>query len=250
MNNTAERVAVVIEDDADIQEILKSILLEAGFEVKVAGTGAEGIALVTEFDPVLTTVDVNMPGMDGFETVKRLRMLSGQGIIMISARFDEIDVVRGLTAGADDFLAKPFRTGELRARIDALGRRGPAAAMRVTTAASEETTDLWQEHDGLRLHADHRIVEVSGVSVALTRSEFDLLESLFLNKNRVHTKAELVRELHGDSYTTSDVVTESDARSLGVHVANVRKKLGRTSAGLDRIETVHGVGYRLRAPAV
>jgi DNA-binding response OmpR family regulator len=271
MSETAERIAVVIEDDADIREVIEAILIEAGFTVKVAGTGAAGITLVTSFDPILTTLDVNMPGMDGFETLKRIRLLSERSIIMISARIDEIDVVRGLSAGADDFVAKPFRTGELRARIDAVLRRAPAdvpAAAPVTVAAATPVTAPvtaptgvvseptsapaptqhgWLEHDGLRLNPARRVVEVAGESVLLTRSEFDLLANLVQPGNRVHTKAELVLELHGEAYVTNGLVTDADKRSLEVHVANVRKKIGRTTAGAHRIETVRGVGYRLGA---
>lgn len=251
LRQTAERIAVVIEDDADIREIIEAILIEAGFTVKVAGTGAEGIALVTTFDPILTTLDVNMPGMDGFETLKRLRLLSERSIIMISARFDEIDVVRGLSAGADDFVAKPFRTGELRARIDAALRRAPAAEAAALspspTPAFARAPHGWLEHDGLQVDPARRAVQVHGTPVVLTRSEFDLLASLIEPGNRVHTKAELVLKLTGDSYVTNDLVTHADKRSLEVHVANVRKKIGRTTAGADRIETVRGVGYRLRA---
>ena len=243
MNQSEQRIAVVIEDDADIQEVLEAILIEAGFVVKVADSGAAGIDLVSSYDPVLTTLDVNMPGMDGFETLKRLRALTTRSIIMISARFDEIDVVRGLSAGADDFVAKPFRTAELRARIDAVLRRTAA----VVAPAAEPSPSGWREHDGLRLDAERHRVELNQVPVALTRSEFDLLASLFDHGDRVHTKAELILSVQGDSYVTSGLVTDADRRSLEVHVANLRRKIGRTSAGVERIETVRGVGYRLRA---
>lgn len=254
MSQTIERIAVVIEDDADIREVIEVILIEAGFEVKLASTGAAGVELVRAFDPILTTLDVNMAGMDGFETLKRIRLLTARSIIMISARFDEIDVVRGLSAGADDFVAKPFRTGELRARIDAVLRRAPAAepaaAPAVTEPASAPPPKLaasaWLEHDGLRLDPARRVVEAEGESVLLTRSEFDLLANLIRGDDRVHTKAELILELRGERYATSGVVTAADKRSLEVHVANVRKKIGQVSTGADRIETVRGVGYRLR----
>ncbi|MDJ0350642.1 response regulator transcription factor [Cryobacterium sp. PH29-G1] len=242
MTETTERVAVVIEDDPDIQEVLEAILIEAGFVVHLAGTGAEGVALMQELHPTLTTLDVNMPGMDGFETLKRLRRLSTSSIIMISARFDEIDVVHGLSAGADDFVAKPFRTAELRARIDAALRRAPLAA------PTDPKESGWLQHDGLRLHVDRRLVQVNGTALLLTRSEFDLLASLFQPENRVHTKHELVLQVRSDNFATSGLVTDSDRRSLEVHVANLRKKIGRSADGADRIETVRGVGYRL-APA-
>ena len=241
MAETAERVAVVIEDDADIGEVLEAILGEAGFVVTIARTGAAGVQLVRDQNPTLTTLDVNMPGMDGFETLKRIRLLTDRSIIMISARFDEIDVVRGLSAGADDFVAKPFRTGELRARIDAVLRRAPAAAEPDPLASG------WLQHDGLRLNPERRLVEVDRASVLLTRSEFDLLASLIQPSNWVHSKAELILELRGGSYVTSGLVTDSDRRSLEVHVANVRRKIGRTRSGAERIETVRGVGYRLAA---
>ena len=254
MTEIAERVAVVIEDDADIGEVLEAILIEAGFVVTIAGTGAAGVQLVRELNPTLTTLDVNMPGMDGFETLKRIRVLTDRSIIMISARFEEIDVVHGLSAGADDFVAKPFRTGELRARIDAvLRRRAPSAVVsapagqRMAVDEPEPAASGWLQHDGLRLNSERRLVEVDGASVVLTRSEFDLLASLLQPGNRVYTKAELVLELRGESYVTSGLVMDSDRRSLEVHVANVRKKIGRTSTGTERIETVRGVGYRLGA---
>ena len=105
----------------------------------------------------------------------------------------------------------------------------------------------WLQHDGLRLNPERRLVEVDRTSVLLTRSEFDLLASLIQPGNWVHSKAELVLELRGESYATSGLVADSDRRSLEVHVANVRKKNGRTSTGAERIETMRGVGYRLTA---
>lgn len=238
----SDRIAVVIEDDADVGEVIESILIEAGFEVKLAGTGAEGVELVRAHAPTLTTLDVNMPGMDGFETLKRIRLLTASSIIMISARFDEVDVVRGLSAGADDFVAKPFRTGELRARIDAVLRRAPTVfdATQPSSVPRLEPNG-WLHHDGLRLDPARRVVEVDGASVLLTRSEFDLLARLLQRVDQVHSKGELILELRGDSYA-SGLVTLADKRSLEVHVANLRKKIGPA----DRIETVRGVGYRLR----
>ncbi|WP_233201641.1 response regulator transcription factor [Cryobacterium sp. Y11] len=247
-----DRIAVVIEDDADVGEVIAAILIQAGFTVKLASTGAEGIELVQVHAPTLTTLDVNMPGMDGFETLKRIRHITASSIIMISACFDEIDVVRGLNAGADDFVAKPFRIGELRARIDAVLRRTstvaglhPATSTPTPTPTPFENTPQlesrrWLHHDGLRLDKAQRIVEVDGASVVLTRSEFDLLAQLFQPTNQVHSKTNLIHEIRSNKHT-SGLLTPADKRSLEVHVANLRKKIGPT----NRIETVHGVGYRL-----
>ncbi|MFO7689097.1 MAG: response regulator transcription factor [Cryobacterium sp.] len=254
-----DRIAVVVEDDPDVREVLESILIEAGFLVHAASTGAHGIELVREFNPSLITLDVTLPGIDGFETLRRIRLLTERSIIMISAHFDEIDVVQGLRAGADDFVAKPFRSGELRARIDAVLRRNtPAAAPAGTPEPVVAVTPLadaalsaqgWVARAGLRLNRERRLVEVDHEPVDLTRSEFDLLATLFQSADRVHTKAELVLKLRGGRYAMSGLVTDADKRSLEVHVANVRRKIGRNAAGTDRVETVRGVGYRLRAAA-
>lgn len=241
-----DRIAVVIEDDADVGEVIEAILIQAGFDVKLASTGADGVELVRVHAPTLTTLDVNMPGMDGFETLKRIRQITASSIIMISACFDEVDVVRGLSAGADDFVAKPFRIGELRARIDAVLRRALAVAVLgpVASTSGEATSEFesrgWLHHDGLRLDKARRIVEVDGASVVLTRSEFDLLAQLLQPADQVHSKAKLILEVRSDSYA-SGLLTSADKRSLEVHVANLRKKIGPA----DRIETVRGVGYRL-----
>lgn len=125
MNRSVEsrRVAVVIDDDADIRNLLELILTEAGFDTVLTGDGISGIRAVRDYQPSLVTLDINMPGMDGFETLKRIKNLSNCYTIMISARNDEFDLVNGLQSGADDYLSKPFRPRELRARVDAGLRR-------------------------------------------------------------------------------------------------------------------------------
>jgi two-component system OmpR family response regulator len=117
------RVAVVIEDDADIRHLLETVLTQAGFQVITAGNGLDGIDAVRRYDPLVTTLDVNMPGMDGFETARRIRDFSSTYIVMLTALGEEIDAMQGLDAGADDYVNKPFRPRELRARIEALLRR-------------------------------------------------------------------------------------------------------------------------------
>lgn len=118
-----KRVAVVIEDDADIRNLLEAILDQAGFTCFAAASGAEGILAVREHQPILTTLDISLPGIDGFEVARQIRSFSTTYIIMLSARDEEIDTLMGLDAGADDYLTKPFRPRELRARIEAMLRR-------------------------------------------------------------------------------------------------------------------------------
>jgi DNA-binding response OmpR family regulator len=123
MSGQPERVAVVIEDDADIRNLLEAILAQAGFTCHSAADGVEGIAAVRQHQPILTTLDISLPGIDGFEVARRIRAFSMTYIVMLSARDEEIDTLMGLDAGADDYLTKPFRPRELRARIEAMLRR-------------------------------------------------------------------------------------------------------------------------------
>ena len=115
--------AVIIEDDPDVRDLIDLVLSQSGFRTVLAEDGLEGVEAVRQHDPLITTLDVNMPGMDGFAVAKRLREFSNTYLIMITALADEIDVVQGFEAGADDYLVKPFRPRELRARADSMLRR-------------------------------------------------------------------------------------------------------------------------------
>lgn len=243
------RVAIVIEDEEDIRSLLSTVLAQAGFEVHGAGNGADGVDLVREHRPLVTTLDVNMPGMDGFETAKRIRAISSTYIVMLSARTEEIDALQGLEAGADDYVAKPFRPRELRARIDAMLRRPRhvAPADPDAVAESDSSDSAWLEHHGLRLNASTHLVTVDGADVELTRSEFDILADLLIAGRRVRAKSDLALMLRGDQYAVSDFVSDSDARAIEVHMANLRRKLGESPSQPRWIETVRGVGYRLTA---
>ncbi len=150
MEHTAEqRIAVVIEDDADIRNLLRTILVQSGFSPILTSNGEDGIEAVRVHEPLLTTLDVQMPGMDGFAVAKRLREFSSTYIIMLTGQTEEIDVIQGLDSGADDYLVKPFRPRELRARVDSLLRRPrqvagesdaarPAASGAVPTGATAD----------------------------------------------------------------------------------------------------------------
>jgi DNA-binding response OmpR family regulator len=256
------RVAVVVEDEEDIRSLLATVLEQAGFTVHTAATGDEGLALVRAHSPLVTTLDVNMPGMDGFETAKRIRAISATYIVMLTARTEEIDALMGLDSGADDYVTKPFRPRELRARIEAMLRRprvhvaAPAAPVRPpahsggapAAAATSREQEGWLEHKGVRLHPDMRIAMLSGRELDLTRSEFDLLADLLASGRRVLSKSHLALMLRGDEYTDSGYVSDSDARAIEVHMANLRRKLGESPADPQWIETVRGAGYRLTAP--
>ncbi len=257
------RVAVVVEDEEDIRTLLTTVLEQAGFIVHAAANGLEGLDLVRKHDPVVTTLDVNMPGMDGFETAKRIRAVSSTYIVMLTARTEEIDALQGLEAGADDYVAKPFRPRELRARIDAMLRRprvqgaGSAEPSPATAAAAslEDTVPTaasgsaegWLTHKELSVHPEMRIAMVSGSELELTRSEFDILADLLASGRRVLSKTDLALMLRGERFTGAEFVSDSDARAIEVHMANLRRKLGESPASPRWIETVRGVGYRLTA---
>lgn len=259
------RVAVVIEDEADIRQLLSDVLESAGFEVHAAGTGLEGIELVRTHSPVVTTLDVSMPGIDGFETAKRIRAISPTYIVMLTARGEEIDALQGLESGADDYVTKPFRPRELRARIEAMLRRsrmqtpasepaespaavavepGAGAAPAAAPPSAPHEDAEWLMHNGLRVHPEMHLVIRDGDNVELTRSEFDILVDLLAARGRVVAKAQLALMLRGDHYG-SEYVSDSDARAIEVHMANLRRKLGESPSRPRWIETVRGVGYRL-----
>lgn len=246
MSEEETRIAVVIEDDPDIRSLLATVLAQAGFQVHAAGTGHEGIALVECHDPLVTTLDVNMPGMDGFETARRIRSISPTYIVMLTARTEEIDALQGLDAGADDYVTKPFRPRELRARIEAMLRRP-----RMHVAAPAPTADTagsgWLRHNGLAIHPEMRLATVDGAELELTRSEFDILAELLASGRRVVSKTELALMLRGERHTGAGYVNDSDARAIEVHVANLRRKLRESPSRPRWIETVRGVGYRLTA---
>ncbi|UJP10284.1 response regulator transcription factor [Microbacterium sp. KUDC0406] len=242
------QTAVVIEDDPDIRDLIDQVLEQAGFTVFAAGSGPEGIELVDQHGPVVTTLDVSLPGMDGFETARRIRASSSTYIVMLTARAEEIDTLQGLQAGADDYMTKPFRPRELRARIEAMLRRprvGGGAQTAASPAVTADDDPDWLEHRGLRLHPDMHIASADGEDLDLTRSEFDILHDLMSAGRRVVGKEDLALMLRGDRTAGVGYVSEHDVRAIEVHVANLRRKLGESAMQPRWIETVRGVGYRL-----
>ncbi|MET0931894.1 MAG: response regulator, partial [Aeromicrobium sp.] len=139
-----QKLAVIIEDDADVRNLLKTVLTQSGFQTILTTNGADGIEAVRTHNPILTTLDVSMPGMDGFAAAKRIREFSNTYIVMLTALDDEIDVVQGLDSGADDYLIKPFRPRELRARIETMMRRPRDRAGVVGEQAPDTAAAPWQ----------------------------------------------------------------------------------------------------------
>jgi two-component system OmpR family response regulator len=267
------RRAVVIEDDDDIRHLLETVLSQAGFAVTACANGYDGIEAVRSVGPTVVTLDVNMPGIDGFETAKRIRSFSDAYIVMLTALGEEIDTLQGLESGADDYVTKPFRPRELRARIEAMLRRpragaAPAHAPAVGLGRPAEPPSYAPpamgahaappgatatpavpaerlEHLGLLIDLGTRLVMADGQEIPLTRSEFDLLAALMQSGRRVRTKADLAILLRNETYVTSNFVSDADKRGIEVHMGNLRKKIGENSVTPRWIETVRGVGYRM-----
>lgn len=245
--------AVVIEDDVAVRDILIEVFESAGFIAIGATNGIDGVAAVQAHAPRITTVDINMPGIDGFETVKRIRAISETYIVLVTARADESDAVLGLSVGADDYVTKPFRLREFRARVEAMLRRprrveaaSPESSAIAVAAPVEPASGNVLTHRDLRLDRLARTVHRDGVEVSLTRTEFDLIQTLLESNRRARAKEDLALVVRGDE-PGGTYVSELDKRAIEAHVANLRRKLGDSIGSPRYIETVRGVGYRLTA---
>jgi DNA-binding response OmpR family regulator len=222
---------LVIDDDPDIRGLLRELLERAGYDVSEAANGRLGLRSLYAEQPDLVLLDVAMPELDGWETLERIRDLSEVPVLMLTARTAELEKVRGLKAGADDYVAKPFGRQELLARVEALLRRvKPGDERPATYADSLVTIDFAK-----------REVTVSGEPVQLTPLEFKLLAAFVHHPNQVLSHEQLLELVWGDA-----VGGGSDRTKL--YVGYLRQKLAAGSAE-GPIETVRGVGYRYRPPA-
>jgi DNA-binding response OmpR family regulator len=245
------RVGLVIEDDHDIRELVRTVLTQAGFDVSVASGGAEGVLMAKSLNPDVITLDLGLPDIDGFEVSRQIREFSDAYIVMLTARTEELDTLIGLESGADDYLTKPFRPRELRARVAAMMRRPRSVpdpgevAVEISPdgAAHPERGNF--SHNGLELSYASRTVAVDGKEMNLTRTEFELLYALLEAGRTVRTKSDLVRRLRDEDYDVGSYISEADERSVEVHMGNLRKKLGDSPQQPRWLQTVRGVGYRL-----
>lgn len=246
-------VAVIIEDDMDVRNLLEGVLCQAGFVVHTAGDGRSGVQAVRDRKPDVVTVDVGLPDIDGFEVLRRVRGFSDAYVVMLTGRSDEPDVLYALQSGADDYITKPFRPREMRARIAAMMRRPrrqqygapPVVSQTMQPVAAAGLSEGVFRHNGLALDVRSRTVDLDGTSLVLTRSEFDLLHALFRARGAVLTRSQLVRAARDDHYLPDTYISESDERAVEVHVGNLRRKLRDDPESPRWLQTVRGVGYRL-----
>ncbi|MGH9012219.1 MAG: response regulator transcription factor [Acidimicrobiia bacterium] len=229
---TAGGTILVVDDEANIADLVELYLRKEGFRVLKAGTGEDGLAAAKRERPRLVVLDVGLPGIDGLEVCRRLRAdvsLGGGNIpvIFLTARDSEIDRILGLEMGGDDYLTKPFSPRELVARVKAILRRSEASA------PAPEVLEV----GGAVIDLGRREVLANGAVVDCTGKEFELLRYLAENRGRALSRQQILDGVWGYGWY-------GDARTVDVHVAQVRKKLGDAVA----ITTVRGVGYRLDPP--
>ena len=230
-DSTSGRI-LVIDDDAELCKLVARFLSAEGFRVETVRTSTQGVERARSGEHELIVLDVMLPGMDGFEILRRLRAESRTPVLMLTARGDDLDRILGLEIGADDYLPKPFNPRELAARIRAILRRANASAS-APNSAPLVVADL-------ELNPNSRVARIRGEVLNLTTIEFDLLDKFMKSVGRVIGREELVKEVLGREFSPFD-------RSIDTHVCNLRRKIGPYSNGTERIKNVRGVGYLFAA---
>ena len=224
---------LIIEDETAIAELEKDYLELSDFEVVLESDGSGGAARALDEDFDLIILDLMLPGMNGFDICKLIRETKNTPIIMVSAKSEDIDKIRGLGLGADDYMTKPFSPGELVARVKAHIER-----YQRLTASGIPTNDVI-EIRGLKIDKTARRVYVNGEEKAFTTKEFDLLTFLAENLNHVFTKEEIFREIW-------EMESIGDIATVTVHIKKIREKIEDSSSKPQYIETIWGVGYRFK----
>jgi DNA-binding response OmpR family regulator len=232
MARPAQRV-LVVDDEPKIAEVVSSYLLKAGFEPVSAATGTQALRLFDTARPCLVILDLMLPDLSGEEVCRRLRARSRVPIIMLTAKIEDGDAVRGLGIGADDYVTKPFSPRQLMARVQAVLRR-------VESGSSPLAQVLKFGGDDLVIDMGAGDVRKGGVTVSMTPREYRLLRVLASNPGRVFSRDELISHALGEDFSGFD-------RTIDAHVKNVRKKIENDHRRPRYILTVHGIGYRFNA---
>lgn len=224
---------LIVEDEAAIAELEKDYLELSGFEVEVSNDGTTGLKRALDEDFDLVILDLMLPGVDGFEICRQVRVEKNTPIIMVSAKKDDIDKIRGLGLGADDYMTKPFSPSELVARVKA----HMARYERLIGSVVEENKVI--EIRGIKIDTTARRVWINGEEKSFTTKEFDLLTFLASHPNRVYTKDELFSEIW-------DMESIGDIATVTVHIKKIREKIEFDTSKPQYIETIWGVGYRFK----
>lgn len=224
---------LIVEDEEAIADLEKDYLELSGFDVEVANDGETGLEKAMKEEYNLLILDLMLPGIDGFEICRRVRGEKNTPIIMVSAKKDDIDKIRGLGLGADDYMTKPFSPSELVARVKA----HLARYERLIGSAAEANKII--EIRGIKIDTTARRVWINGEERTFTTKEFDLLTFLASHPNHVYTKDELFSEIW-------DMESIGDIATVTVHIKKIREKIELDTANPQYIETIWGVGYRFK----
>jgi two-component system phosphate regulon response regulator PhoB len=227
---------LIVEDEEDIRELVSYHLLKEGYQVASVASGEEALTIAENQTPDLILLDVMLPGMDGLAVCQRLRSspkTADVAIMMLTAKSEESDIVRGLNLGATDYVTKPFSPKVLLARVRAVLRRSMAVA--ITEEEAEEGGEVIEMH-GMLIHPGRHEVRIDGNPVALSSTEFRVLHFLASRPGWVFSRQQILDGVHGDNYAITD-------RAVDVQIVGLRKKLGDSG---KFIETVRGVGYRFK----
>lgn len=229
-----KHLILVVDDEPPIVRLVKAKLRVDGYEVLTATRGGEALAIVNQESPDLVVLDVMMPDMDGFETLRRIRQQSTVPVVMLTARGSDMDKLKGLQSGADDYITKPFNPDELEARI--------AAILRRTAGVHQPESEAVLHYPGLIIDLERKIVTADGEEVRLSRTEWDLLSQLAGNAGRVMMHTELLSRIWGPEY-------RNETQYLRTWVSRLRAKLEPKDGSFTLITTYPGMGYRFESPA-
>ena len=224
---------LIVDDDEDISELISLYLVKECFDTKRAEDGDVAIRLFKEYQPDLILLDIMLPGKDGFEICKEIRKEKKVPILMVSAKKDDIDKIRGLGLGADDYLSKPFSPSELVARVKA----HLARYERLVNSSDERNSFI--DVRGIRIDRTARRIFIHDEEKSFTTKEFDLLTFLADNPNHVYSKEDLFKEVWG-------MDSVGDIATVTVHIKKIREKIEEDTTNPQYIETIWGVGYRFK----
>lgn len=224
---------LVVDDEPRYRTLLDLNLKRHGYRAVMAHDGLTGLNLLERYQPRLVLMDLNLPDMDGFDVCRRIREMSPVPVIILTARGQETDKLKGFASGADDYVTKPFSADELLARMEAVMRRGSIRPQQDTATEVLEVGEV-------RLEPAVRRTSIGGREIDLTRTEFQLLHNLAANAGRVMVQEELLRRVWGPGY-------ESDSALLHTTIARLRRKLEVDPAAPRYIQTRRGIGYVLQA---
>jgi two-component system KDP operon response regulator KdpE len=228
-----KKLILIVDDEPAIVRLVRAKLQADGYAVLAASRGAEAISLLEENRPDLVILDLMMPEMNGFETLRRIRTWNHVPVIMLTARASDADKLKGLEGGADDYVTKPFNPDELAARV--------AAVLRRATGNGSARDHAVLRYPGVAIDLEHRRVLVDGEEVRLSRTEWALLEQLAANAGRVMLHGELLSRIWGPEF-------RDEASYLRTWVSRLRTKLRPHAATDAFITTFPGIGYRLESP--